>query len=98
MVLKLAASRPTSSSPRTGMGVVRSWVSATCSAVLGELLDGSGGAAQQRHADQARDGGAAEGDEDQAVAQHVEDVVRSPTTLRAICTAPPLGSDAVSMR
>jgi len=31
--LKLAASRPTSSSPFTGMGVVRSWVSALCSPV-----------------------------------------------------------------
>ena len=97
MVLKLAASRPTSSSPCTGIGVVRSWVAAMCSAVS---VSRSMGRVARRITNQAATA---------ASPMHPRAIktsrLRSTSitsslseTRRAICTAPPPLTDAVIIR
>ena len=98
IVLKLAASRPTSSLPRTGIGVVRSWVAAMCSAVSVSRSMGSGGAPhhQPRRQRGQRDPG--ERDQHQAVAQHVEHVVALRHRPGDLHRAAAFRNDAVIMR
>ncbi len=97
MVLKLAARRPTSSSPFTAIGVVRSWVSAMRSAVSVSCSIGrvarriTSQAARAANAMPAR----------AMMTRRVRSTSRTSSvsdTLRAICTAPPLRNDAVIMR
>ena len=97
IVLKLAARRPTSSSPRTGIGVPRSWVAAMCSAVS---VRRSMGRVARRITSQAAS--AASAIPVRAIStSRVRSTSRTSwvsDTGRAISTAPPSRSGAVIMR
>ena len=97
IVLKLAANRPTSSSPRTGMGVVRSCVAAMCSAVSVRRSMGRVARRITSHAASAASAMPASA----ISTSRLRSTSRTSSvsvTWRAICTAPPLRSDTVIIR